>query len=282
MEKQNIIPENIENHLAELLLSMDNSEVTIKDLRQSWLDKENLLARQAKSLCMVELEELPADDKRAALFLTYSGSLISIYTAEENFRNIEYASIKMRSDVPDVVTIKKTALQEMVKINHSAFFTSGDVKKTSSIYKIFTFDNEVEKQEQDNRIREATIFLTNAFVQINRAITSREESKDNQYDMRAIARYIAGKNNVSQTKAKEILDDYLSILKTGLILSGRVSLGNIGNMNLKLKKAQSAKVVKLPSTGEEITVKAKPQMYIPKISFNKKFKDEISEIEVLK
>lgn len=282
MENINNIPENIENHLKGLFSSIDNTlELTIDDLKKMWIEKENLFEKQTKFLGMIPTDEFGADDDRGAILLTFSGSLISIYSASTNFRKIEYASIKMRSDVPDIVVTEKTSLEEGITINNSASFTEGDIKKTSSIYKIFSFENDVASQEQDKRIREATIFLTNGFVKINRTLSLTPEESPDQFDLRSIVRYMAGKNNLSQKQVKEVLEDYISILKSGLILSGRVSLGSIGNLYIKLKEAQGARIMKVPSTGEEITVNAKPEKYVPKISFSKKLKQEISEIGVL-
>ncbi len=282
MENINSIPENIENHLKGLLSMTDDTELTLDDLKNVWIEKENLFERQTRSLGMVPLDQFAPDDPRGAILLTYSGSLISIYSAEDNFRKIEYASIKMRRDVPDVVIMEKTSLNEPVKINSPVSFSQGDIKKTSAVYKILSFEKDVPRQDQDKRISEAVIFLTNGFVKINRTLpTAADEQSPDQFDTRSIVKYIADTNNLTQKQVKEILEDYISILKSGLILSGRVSLGNIGNLYTKVQKPQSARVMKVPSTGEEIMVNAKPEMYVPKISFSKKLKQEISEIEVL-
>ncbi len=282
MENINSIPENIENHLKGLLSITDDTELKLDDLKNVWIEKEDLFERQTKSLGMVPLDQFAPDDTRGAILLTYSGSLISIYSAEDNFRKIEYASIKMRRDVPDIVIMEKTSFNEPVEINSPVSFSEGDIKKTSSVYKILSFEKDVPRQDQDKRILEAVIFLTNGFVKINRTLrTAADEQSPDQFDTRSIVKYIAGTNNLTQKQVKEILEDYISILKSGLILSGRVSLGNIGNLYTKVQKAQGARILKVPSNGEEIMVNAKPEMYVPKISFSKKLKQEISELEVL-
>lgn len=280
MENKMIIPQNVETHLEGLLSVMENTEVTLDDLKSAWIEKELLFEKQTKSLGMREVDEFTADNPGGAILLTFSGSLISLYSTRNRRRRVEYASIKMRSDVPDVVTSEDAEFEERITLNNPAAFTGGEVKKTSSVYKILTFEDEVPSSEQDKRIREATIFLTNGFVRINRTLSVLPENSPDQFDMRSIARYIAGKNNLSQKLVKDLLEDYLSVLKSGLILSGRVSLGSIGNLYLKLQDARGARVMKLPGSGEEVTVKAKPQMYVPKISFSNRLKEEVSGIEI--
>ncbi len=280
MENKMTIPKNVESHLEGLLSVMENTEVTLDDLKSAWIEKELLFEKQTKSLGMREVDEFIADNPGGAILLTFSGSLISLYSARDRRRRVEYASIKMRSDVPDVVTAEHAELEESITLNNPAAFTGGELKKTSSVYKILTFDGEVPFPEQDKRIREATIFLTNGFVRINRTLSVLSENSPDQFDMRSMVRYIAGKNNLSQKQVKELLEDYLSVLKSGLILSGRVSLGSIGNLYLKLQDARGARVMKLPGGDEEVTVKAKPQMYVPKISFSNRLKEEVSGIEI--
>lgn len=275
------IPENIETHLKALHSSLENKEVTLDDLKNMWSEKEKLFEKQTRSLGMVEVKKLIKDEYRGFLLLTFSGSLISAYCTKDKFRRIEYASIKLRNDVPDVLTTEKTSLENDIMINNSAVFTEGSIQKTSAIYKVLTFKDDIPKQEMDNRIREATIFLTNGFIKINRNYSFVEGESPDQFDMRSIVKYVATKHNLSQKEVKDVLEDYISILETGLMLSGKASLGNIGHLHTKIKDAQSARVMKVPN-GEEIMVSAKPEMYVPKITFSKKLKQKISELEVQK
>ncbi len=280
MENKMTIPKNVESHLDGLLSVMENTDVTLDDLESVWIEKELLFEKQTKSLGMREVEEFKADDPGGAIVLTFSGYLISLYSTRDKRRRVEYASIKMRSDVPDIVTSECAELKERITLNNPAAFTGGEVKKTSSVYKILTFEDDVPSSEQDKRIREATIFLTNGFVRINRTLSVLPENSPDQFDMRSMVRYIAGKDNLSQKQVKDLLEDYLSVLKTGLILSGRVSLGSIGNLYLKLQNARGARVMKVPGKEEEITVGAKPQMFVPKISFSSRLKEDVSGIEI--
>ena len=63
-----------------------------------------------------------------------------------------------------------------------------------------------------------------------------------------------------------------------MLLGETVPLGKIGRLSLKRKDAQKARIVRHPETGDEITVKSKPAMYVPKISFSKHLKDKASSL----
>ena len=59
-----------------------------------------------------------------------------------------------------------------------------------------------------------------------------------------------------------------------MLLGERVPFGRLGRMHLKLRPAQKARVGRNPSTGGEITIKAKPEMLVPKMSFSKYIKEK--------
>ena len=141
MEQIQNMPQQVESHLEGLLSMTDNTECGTGDLKNMWMEKERLFQKQRKSLSMIELDEFTRDDSRGAILLTYSGSLISIYSVKDTMRRIEYASIKIRNDVPDIVVMEKSSLEQNISINHPASFTEGDIKKSSSVYKIISFES---------------------------------------------------------------------------------------------------------------------------------------------
>ncbi len=207
--------------------------------------------------------------------MTYSGSIVSIGPKEKS-REVEYASIHMRSDVPKTISIIDTDLAGNVRIGESVKFSSGQLKQTSAAYMIATCNVSVDIATQKERIREGTIFLTNGFMKINRRIHIDKTSIPEQFTSKSMTRYIAKRYNITGALAKEILDDYTLLIETGMMLGESVPLGRIGRLSLKKKEAQKARIIRHPETGEELTVRAKPPTSIPKISFSKYMKEKAS------
>ena len=112
------LPPRIQRHLRAITesSSLPAGEESLQLLTRNWIDKRKLFASQIASLDMLELTEFTADDPRAVLLLSYSGSLISLESrrAEEG-RAFEYASIKLRQDVPALTTANGVLIQGDLK-----------------------------------------------------------------------------------------------------------------------------------------------------------------------
>lgn len=276
------LPDYIKKHLESVLKSSDlpNTKDSYDKISKIWIEKKEMFEGQTKNLEMIEVESLEENDKRAILVLTYSGSLVSLGSLSNNKRWLEYASIKLRNDVPEILKAENILVSGDMKINQSIKFEECPIKSTSALFKITTFNEDVPIDEQEKRIREATIFLTNGFVKINRSIYSLGTRVPDQFNLNSIASYIASKNNITKKLAKQILEDYLMIIESGILLGEKVKLGNLGKLFIKKKPAQKARVGINPLTGEQITIKAKPEVYIPKASFSKYLKEKASNIEL--
>ncbi len=269
------LPEKIKKHLEKLVQSPDDRE----QLAEIWKLKENMFLEQTSILEMIEVSSLDKTSEHGILMLTFSGSLISNSTPTNGFRRFEYASIKERTEVPDIIVSEKASLESDVAVNKGVEFSGAPVKTTSAIYKIMTFTENISKEEQDKRIREAMIFLTNGFVKLNTSLIKGAKPVD-QFTLKSMVSFIAKKNNMTQKQVRLIIDDYLSMLETGMLLGAKVPIGTIGKLHLNLRPAQKARIGRNPATGEEMTIKAKPNMYIPKTSFSKSFKDKAARVEV--
>ena len=92
-------------------------------------------------------------------------------------------------------------------------------------------------------------------------------------------RYVAGKNGVSQKLAKELIDDFMIMAETGLLLGKTVSLGSIGKMNMKWKPERKARIGRNPASGEEITIAAKDAHYTPSFKFTSRIKGKCEIVE---
>ena len=277
----NKLPDQIKSHLKNLVEAsgLPDNEESLKKIAENWINKEEMFEGQIHNLNMLDLDSFGKDDKRPALILTYSGSLVSL-GPDKNGRWLEYASIKMRNDVPDILNAQDIELAEDIKVNSGVQFKEGPIKKTSSIFKVAVCKEDVPMSEQEKRIREATIFLTNGFVKLNRHLTMSAESSPEQFNLRSMINYIAAKNNITQAAARKIIEDLFYLIETGMLLGERVSIAQIGSLSLKLRAAQKARVIKNPATGEEMTVEAKPATYVPKVSFSKSIKQKASNVPV--
>ena len=98
------IPEAIQHHIREVTKTsgLPYSDESIDLIAKAWLEKRNLFDEQTRLLHMEEIESLEREAVRAALMLTYSGSLVAIGVPQEGKRWAEYASIGLRKDVPAV------------------------------------------------------------------------------------------------------------------------------------------------------------------------------------
>ncbi len=275
----NELPEQIKLHMKSLIVSSELQDTDdFKNLlADTWKRKCNLFEQQAKVLEMDTVNTMKEGDSRGVIVLTFSGSIVSINPKEET-REVEYASIHLRSDVPKTVSIMATNIEGSVEIGKAVEFSSGQLKKTSAAYMIAVCRKGVSVEKQKERIREGTIYLTNGFMKINRSIHIDKTNIPDQFTGKSMSRYIAKKHDITGTLAKKILDDYVLLIETGMMLGENIPLGRIGRLSLKRKEAQKARIIRHPETGEELTVKAKPAISVPKISFSKYIKEKAATI----
>lgn len=283
MEKVfNSLPDHIKVHLRSILQSsgLPDNEESLEIISRNWLDKNNLFQEQIRSLDMIEIDAFAKDEPRGALILTYSGSLISLGTLRDGIRWMEYYSIKLRADVPDIVKNPETQITADTGIDKILEFEAGTIKSTSALFKIAVCRDNIGEEEQETRIHEAVIFLTNGFVKINRSLTINTDMENAQFTMKSIIQQIAARNDLTQKEVKKVIEDYLIILESGMLLGEKVPVGRIGKLFLKVRQAQKARLGKNFKTGEEITIKAKPEMPVPKVSFSNRIKERAARVEL--
>ena len=272
------LPLEIQRHLEGLVKQLpDTGEELLELLATVWQEKETLFRRQCAAVEMGLVEDVELAEGTGLLALTSSGSLLSIGPGR-NERDLEYASIKIRTDVPDILLETLAELPAVLKVGSPAIFPAGKISRTSPIHLIARCESEVPLEEQEKRIREATIYLTNGFMKLNRSLHIDPGTVPDQFTMKSMIRYVAKKNAITAAEAKKVLDDFLILVETGLTLGEKVPFGRIGRFSIKRRDAQRARVVKHPSTGKEITVDAKPATVVPKISFSSYIKERLAEL----
>jgi len=233
----------------------------------AWLDKKRMFELQVRALAMRPVEGLPLDDPSGALALTYSGSLLSLEPATGGARRVEYASIPLRADVPGVAVAEAARLERGLRLDEEAVFAEGPVKSTSQLMLIAACGSEISPREQRERIRQATIYLTNGFLRINRTLIPPADGAPDQFTQRSIAAYLARKNCLTQKQALTLLKDYHAVVESGLLLGARVPLGRIGSLVLKRRPAQKARVGVNPATGQPLTIAARPETMVARMRF---------------
>ena len=275
-----VLDEGTRAHLAGLLDSsgLPQTEETLQVLAGIWLEKKRLFEEQIRALDMLEAADLPASDPRGALLLTSSASLVSVGPREPEGRRLEYASIQLRTDVPHLLSVDNAGLQGDLAVGREARFTASPLQTTSTLLKIAVCDPAVGSEEQAKRLREATIFLTNRFVKINRTATVPGAGTPAQFHTHNLVTFLARRNGLSQKQIRRILDDYHLLLESGLLLGERVRLGRIGTLSLRKLPARKARVGINPATGQPLTISARPETSAPRLAFSRQLKERARQV----
>ncbi len=284
MENFSELPVKIQRHLEELLKTsgLPVNDESLSKLASIWITKEFMFDSQVKALDMIETGSFSPDSPDGAVLYTYSGSLITLSPSTDGSRTIEYYSIRLRQDVPGIVIIKDTNITQAVSPDSSAFFTKGPIQKTSAVFKIMTFDKDISPEEEDRRIRQATIFLTNAFVKINRTVILNDKQVPREFNTKFIARFLAAKNGITIKKTRSMLEDYQYMIETGILLGEKVRFGKLGTLTLRAREARKAHIGINPKTGQKLTIDAKPPMMVPKMIFGRSLKEKAATIVLKK
>ncbi|AEJ61723.1 histone family protein DNA-binding protein [Spirochaeta thermophila DSM 6578] len=246
----------------------------------AWEKKFQLFTSQTQSLGMQMLGRVEADDPRGLIILTYSGSLISLGPVREDRRWLEYASIKFRSDVPESIRAEDVRLAAPVEEGKTASFEGSALKQSSAVYKIAVCDPSLAPAEQERRVREATIYLTNGFVKINRSTMPATPTEIDHFTLRTITSYLSRRHGLPQKAVKELLADYLTLVEAGVLMGERVRLGNLGSFSLTVRPPRKARVMRHPATGGEILVPAQPAIAVPRFKPSRSFKEKAASVDI--
>jgi nucleoid DNA-binding protein len=278
----NELPPRIQSHLKRLTESSElpPGDESLARITENWTTKERLFQEQVEALDMRREERFASDDPRGALLLTYSGSLVTLGPLAENGRSFEYASIKLRNDVPGIVREEGVGVAKELECEKPAAFTGSTIEHTSELLTIASFDPSLEGAEQSERLRQATIFLTNGFVKANQSLSVEQPGGIDHFTMKSMVQYVAGRNGTTQKLARSVIDDFLATVESGALLGERVSLGRLGKLSIAVRSAQKARVGRNPATGEEITIPAKPEQAVPRFSFSSPLKERVAKTPV--
>ena len=144
-------------------------------IAEGWLEKQTLFETEMSQRGMIEIESFDKEDEKGGVALTYSGSLVLVGPIIDDKRHAAYNSIGMRKDVPDSVIQEHSVLADDVHVNEPIAFENGPVKQTSPIFK-FAVCEDGSLEDQAENVAEATLVLTEGFVDVNKALVPVEPS----------------------------------------------------------------------------------------------------------
>jgi len=275
------ISEKVKGHLKRLFdKNAFGSELTFNELLDNWEKKEALLAGQMNNLKMDDVSNIAGDCTQGILGITYSGSLLALYIPVGGKRKMEYASIKMRSDVPDILKDEDVQLDGGISTDKPVRFSKGKLEHSSPLYRIAVTSSDLSVEEQNRRLSEAMIYLSNGFLKLNRDTFHPQGDGPEHFSKRNMVAFLAKKYGITQQMTREMVDDFFTLMETGVLMGESLSLGRMGRLKIKKKNAQKARVLKSPLDGSEIMVPAKPASMVPKVSFSDYFKDRVSTLPV--
>jgi len=165
------LPEEIREHLASLKgpAGLQDDPDADELLAQGWLEKNDAFQRHTSERGMVPIDSFGKDDPRGVLIMTWSGSILSVGPESEGDREIAYASIGVRRDVPQMSVRQDSSLADNVERNRPVVLITGPVSRTSPVYSIAVFQDALEPYKENAALVEVTQVLTKQFVDINRS-----------------------------------------------------------------------------------------------------------------
>jgi hypothetical protein len=166
------VPAEIRGHIRQITRTsgLGDTEEAVEMIAKGWLEKKALFENQAADMDMEEVEILEQEDEQGCLAMTYSGSLLNIGPVMEEGRNVSYASIGLRQDVPETAAMENSRLSGDVKIGQPATFAPGPIQSSSPVFKIAVTSGDLDAEEQEEQITRATLILTEEFVEINKEL----------------------------------------------------------------------------------------------------------------
>jgi len=163
------IPTEIQDHIRQITRSsgLPEGEDSVEMIAMGWLEKKEHFENQVVEMDMAEVDEIEQDEERGCLAMTFSGSLINIGPVRENGRNVQYASIGLRQDVPETADREDARLSSSVAVGEPVRFADGPIQSSSPVFKIVVTTGDLSVEEEEAQITKATLILTEDFVQVN-------------------------------------------------------------------------------------------------------------------
>lgn len=166
------LPEAIQSHIKAITQSsgLPDTEESYEKMAEAWVQKRDAFEKEIEQQNMVEVETLSKDETKGAVALTYSGSLILLGPLNDGVRKVGYNSIGLRKDIPKTLLKEKSVMATDLAVDQILKFEVGPVSQTSMIHKIAVCKDELQVVEEEEKISEVTMIVTNEFIGINNAL----------------------------------------------------------------------------------------------------------------
>ncbi len=171
-EHLDLIPVEIQDHIRQITRTsgLPDTEESVDMIAEGWLEKRQRFEKLIARMSMEAVDLLEKSDPRGCLAMTYSGSLINIGPLREGGRTVQYASIGVRQDVPEVAAQEGSELGADVVEGVPVTFTRGPIRSSSPVLRIAVTSEDMDLEEQEKQITKATQILTKQFVDVNKEL----------------------------------------------------------------------------------------------------------------
>jgi hypothetical protein len=171
-EHLDLIPVEIQDHIRQITKTsgLPDTDESVDMIAQGWLEKKERFEKLMARMSMEAVDLLEKTDPRGCLAMTYSGSLINVGPLREGGRTVQYASIGLRQDVPEIATKAGSELGAEVVEGAPVTFSKGPIKSSSPVFKIAVTSEDLDLEQQEQQITKATQILTKEFVDVNKEL----------------------------------------------------------------------------------------------------------------
>ena len=166
------VPVEVQDHIREITRTsgLPDTEDSVELIAKGWLEKRELFEKRVARIKMGQVDSLDREDAQGCLAMTFSGSLLAVGPLREGGRRVQYASIGLREDVPEMAVNEGSRLAGDVRVGEPARFSPGPIQSSSPVFKIAVTASDVDLEEQEERISKATQILTEEFVGVNKEL----------------------------------------------------------------------------------------------------------------
>ena len=166
------VSEEVQNHLKQLVgsVNLPEGEDALEILAKAWLEKEESFMAQIDERNLEEADEFAVEEPRGGLIMTYSGSLLTIGPIGDDGRKVEYASVGLRTDVPESAEKEGSVISSNILVGGQVDFLIGPIKKSSPVYKIAVVSEEMPMEEEEELLSDVTQVLMDEFIEVNKTL----------------------------------------------------------------------------------------------------------------
>lgn len=169
-----MVSDKIKGHLKKLVKTaqLPDTENSVELMVAGFVDKLECYDNLVKENNLIDTDILKNDESCGALVITYSGSLLSIGPRDHGVRKVEYASIGIRKDVPEIASEDFSEINGDIKVDSAVSFIIGPIQNSSGIYRIAKVSKMLDYKKQEELLSDVTRILVDDFVEVNNTVIS--------------------------------------------------------------------------------------------------------------